>query len=223
MDLAKSYEFFKPEMLDGRIHIIGVGSVGSTLAENLVRFGITDMTLYDFDTVEPHNIANQMFRETDIGKLKVNAVAEYLKEVNPEVENGLELVTEGWHGQKLAGYVFLCVDSIELRKEIAEACVGSEYIKAMFDFRMRLTDGQHYAADWSDDKMVEAFLASMDFTHEEAQEATPMSACKVVLSVAPTIRIVVACGVNNFINFVKDQKLKKMILCDAFGFSIIAL
>ena len=57
MDLSKSYEFFQPEKYDGRIHIIGCGSVGSTLAENLARCGVTKMTLWDFDTVESHNIA----------------------------------------------------------------------------------------------------------------------------------------------------------------------
>ena len=67
MDLSKSYEFFKPDMLESRVHIIGCGAIGSTVAENLVRFGITKITLYDFDTVEAHNIANQMFRHTDIG------------------------------------------------------------------------------------------------------------------------------------------------------------
>ena len=37
MDLSKSYDFFQPSMTDGRIHIIGCGSVGSALAELLVR------------------------------------------------------------------------------------------------------------------------------------------------------------------------------------------
>ena len=95
MDLSKSYEFFKPEMLESRIHIIGCGAIGSTVAENLVRFGITNISLYDFDTVEPHNIANQMFRQTDIGKLKTEAVAEYLCEINPECAESLKLYSEG--------------------------------------------------------------------------------------------------------------------------------
>lgn len=33
MDLSKSYEFFKPEMCRERIHIIGCGAIGSTVAE----------------------------------------------------------------------------------------------------------------------------------------------------------------------------------------------
>ena len=223
MDLSKSYEFFKPDMLESRVHIIGCGAIGSTVAENLVRFGITKITLYDFDTVEAHNIANQMLRHTDIGKLKIDALAEYLTEINPECAADLKLVKEGWTGQRLSGYVFLCVDNIDLRREIATACKENTFVKGMFDFRMRLTDAQHYAADWSDQKMVETFIKSMAFSHDEAKEATPVSACNITLSVVPTVREVVALGVSNFINFVKGGPLKKMILIDAFAFDVVAV
>lgn len=222
MDLAKSYEFFKPDMLDSRIHIIGCGAIGSTVAENLVRFGITKITLYDFDNVEPHNIANQMFRHTDIGKAKVDALAEYLAEINPECASDLKLVKDGWTGQRLSGYVFLAVDNIDLRREIATACKENTFVKGMFDFRMRLTDAQHYAAAWNDEKMVESFINSMGFSHDEAKEATPVSACNITLSVVPTVRTIVAYGVANFINFVKGEQLRKMILVDAFSFEVDA-
>ena len=220
MDLTKSYEFFKPEMLKGRIHIIGCGSVGSTVAENLARFGVTDMVLYDFDVVEARNIVNQMFTQEDIGKQKVDALAEYLKRINPDVQ--LKLVKDGWHGQNLAGYVFLCCDGIELRRQIVEKNMHNPYVKGMFDFRTRLTDAQHYAADWSDMKSKENFFNSMNFSHEEAQEETPVSACNVPLSVAPTIRVIVAYGVANFVNFVKSGALRKMVVIDAFEFAVDA-
>ncbi len=214
MDLSKSYEFFKPDMCQERLHIIGCGAIGSTVAENLVRFGLTNITLYDFDYVEPHNIANQMFRQIDIGKTKVEALAEMLCDINPDLKNSIKLVDKGYVGQKLSGYVFLCVDNIDLRREIATACKDNPYVKAMFDFRMRLTDAQHYAADWKNKKMVETFLNSMDFTHDEAKVETPVSACNIVLSVVPTVRAIVARGVFNFINFVKGNGIHKFIQVD---------
>ena len=222
MNLNKSYEFFKPEMCAGRIHIIGCGAIGSTVAENLVRFGLTKITLYDFDTVEPHNIANQMFTEADIGKSKVEALADYLFNINPEIKNDLKIVPKGYTGQKLSGYIFLCVDNIDLRREIAKSCENNPYVKAMFDFRMRLTDAQHYAADWSNKKMVESFLNSMAFSHEEAKEQTPVSACNMTLSVCTTVRTIVAAGVQNFIEFIKDRAIRKMILIEMRSFTIDA-
>lgn len=222
MDLAKSYDFFKPEMCKERLHIIGCGAIGSTVAENLARFGLTKISLYDFDVVEPHNIANQMFTQDDIGKPKVVAVAEYLKKINPEIEADIKLVEQGYTGQKLSGYVFLCVDNIDLRRQIAESCVGNTFVKAMFDFRMRLTDAQHYAAAWNDPGMVDSFLKSMAFSHEEAKAETPVSACNITLSVVPTVRVIVALGVSNFINYAKGEKIHKLILADAFSYSLDA-
>ena len=199
MDLTKSYEFLKPEMCRDRIHIIGCGAIGSTVAENLARFGLTKITLYDFDTVEPHNVANQMFTNEDIGKPKVLAVAEYLKKINPEIVDDLKIADKGYTGQRLSGYVFLCVDNIDLRRVLERGPAMEQRVRA-----------------------VEAFINSMAFSHEEAKEATPVSACNIPLSVCPTVRTVVAYGVANFVNFVKGLALKKMILVDAFSFQVDA-
>lgn len=223
IDLSKSYEFFKPEMCIDRVHVIGCGAIGSHVAEQLARYGLTKITLYDFDTVESHNIANQLFTQEDIGKTKVQAVADYLVKINPEIASDIKLVDKGYTGQKLSGYVFLCVDNIDLRREIATACKCNQFVKGMFDFRMRLTDAQHYAAAWNDPKAIEAFIGSMNFTQEEGKAATPVSACNMDLSVCSTVKTIVSCGVANFINFVKDGSIKKMILIDAFDFGIVAL
>lgn len=223
MDLSKSYEYFQPEKDDSRVHIIGCGSVGSTVAENLVRMGVRNLTLWDFDYVEAHNIVNQMFTSSQIGTPKVEALRDLLVEINPEIEDYLELQPDGWHGKLLSGYVFLCVDNIELRREIVEKHMDSPYVKAMFDFRTRLEDAQHYAADWIDRKAKEDFLASMQFSHDEAKEETPVSACNVTLGVCPTVRVICAYGVSNFINLLRGKKLMKMIVADAFSFNVIAV
>ena len=222
LSLAKSYDFFKPEEVKERIHIIGCGSVGSTVAELLARFGLTRLALYDFDIVEPKNLANQMFRQEHVGRPKVDALVDMLCEINPEIRRAVKTAPNGYAGQKLSGYVFLCVDSIDLRREIASAYKGNPYIKAMLDFRTRLTDAQHYAADWGSMKMVDDFINSMHFSHDEAVSETPVSACNVTLSVAPTIRVICSLGVANFVNFVKDARLKKFIQVDAFGFILDA-
>lgn len=223
IDLSKSYEFFKPEDCRDRIHIVGCGAIGSHVAEQLARYGLTKITLYDFDKVEAHNIANQLFTQEDIGKLKVRAVADYLYKINPEIANDIKLVETGYTGQKLSGYIFLCVDNIDLRREIATKCKDNSFVKGMFDFRMRLTDAQHYAAAWNDQKMIDSFIASMQFSHDEAKQETPVSACNMTLSVCSTVKVIVSYGVSNFINFVKGRPIKKMILVDAFDFDVVPL
>jgi molybdopterin/thiamine biosynthesis adenylyltransferase len=217
MDLVKHLEFFDPiNDLKGAIHIIGVGAIGSTVAEMLARTGVPRLYLYDFDEVSPHNITNQMFFADQIKKPKLEAIAETLQRINPDIE--LKLFPKGYIGQNLSGYVFLCVDNIDLRRKITEDNMGNENIKAMFDFRMRLTDAQHYAADWADEKLKQIFLDSMQFTSSEAKAATPTNACGSTLNIIPTVRIVVSCGIANFINFIKEKPIKKCILIDAFNF-----
>lgn len=222
MNIAKSYDFFRPEDCHERIHIIGCGAIGSTLAENLVRYGLTDITLYDMDVVQSHNVANQLYTEEDIGYTKVEALKRMLLRINPELESHIRLRPDGWHGDRLTGYVFLCVDSIDLRRQIATANRGNPFIRGMFDFRMGLTDAQHYAADWSSTKMVNNFISSMQFTSEEAQADTPVSACNLALSVCSTVRLIVALGVANFVNFVKTSSLKQMVTADAFAINVNA-
>lgn len=222
IDLNKSYDYFQPDKVDSRIHIVGCGSVGATIAENLARLGLTKMTLWDFDKVEPHNLANQIFRQQDIGHSKVEALKGILMEINPDVERDLVLRGEGWNGQQLNGYVFLCVDNIELRKRIVEQHMDNPYVKAMLDFRTLLESAQHYAADWSSYKMKKDFIGSMNFSHDEAKDETPVSACGIVLGVAPTVRAICAIGVANFVNFINGKGLKKFINFDVFHFVLDA-
>lgn len=217
MNLTKSYEFFQPEKDQSRIHIIGCGSVGSTIAENLARCGVTKMTLWDFDDVEAHNIVNQMFRQQDIGKPKVEALRNIILEINPEAESDIEIQPKGWNGKLLSGYIFLAVDNIELRKKFVEQHINSPFVKAVFDIRTLLTGAQHYAARWSNPKEKKNLLATMQFTHEEAAEETPKSACGVTLGVATTVRLISALAVNNYIRFVKGEGLWKFVQIDGFA------
>lgn len=221
MNLIKSQDYFSPVDVNGRCHIIGCGSVGSTVAELLIRLGIKKISLYDFDTVSSHNLANQMFFDSDIKRLKTEAIKDLLCAINPEAKGDIEIYNDGWTEKTiLSGYVFLCVDNIELRKQIAIKNRFNRCIKAMFDFRMRLEDAQHYAADWSQDKQIDNLILSMDFTHEEAKEVTPVTACNIEMSVAPTVRIICSYGVSNFMNFIRKKELKKIITIDSFNFDV---
>lgn len=221
MDLSKSYEYFAPEKDDSRLHIVGCGSVGATLAENLARCGLTNFTLWDFDTVEEHNIVNQIFRRQDVGRLKVDALKDILIEINADCAETVQVKPEGWQGRDLSGYVFLAVDSIAVRRKIVEQHMNKKFVKAMYDFRTGLEDAQHFAADWSDSKMREDLLGSMQF--EDADVKNEVSACGVTLGLCPTVRMICALGAANHINFVRKHKLKKLVLADVFNMGLVAI
>lgn len=215
MNLNKHLEFFNPLELQEEIHIIGVGAIGSNLALMLGRLGCTNIHLYDFDKVEAINVANQNYFEKQVNSGKTESTAQILKAINPEIE--IEEHRNGWEpGMILSGYIFLCLDNIEIRKQIVEAYKENKYIKAILDFRMGLDDAQHYMAVISEKESVTRLLETMDFTHEEAKKALPVSACGTSLSVLPTIWTVISAGVANFINFCKTNKYKHTILVNPF-------
>ena len=60
-----------------RVGIVGLGSVGSMVAESMARIGVQKITLIDFDTVEHKNLDRLVSAtETDVGRLKVEVTAE---------------------------------------------------------------------------------------------------------------------------------------------------
>lgn len=218
MNLIKMDGFFHPSMVKGKIHIIGCGAVGSTIAELLARCGLTDFVLYDDDLVESHNLVNQMFRQNDIGKKKVDALADILCEINPEIRDRIKLVPEKYVDQPLSGIVFLCVDKISVRKAVAKQHQFNGMIRVMSDVRISLTDAQHYLANWKDPSAVKNFIGTMNFTDEEADAETPHTACNTTLSVCTTVRMICAAAVSNFMNFIKSEgeNYKRTVLVDAF-------
>jgi tRNA A37 threonylcarbamoyladenosine dehydratase len=69
-----------------RVAIVGVGGVGSWAAEALARSGIGNLTLIDGDDICLSNTNRQSHAlEGSYGKLKVEALAERLRAINPEL------------------------------------------------------------------------------------------------------------------------------------------
>jgi molybdopterin-synthase adenylyltransferase len=72
-----------------RVGIVGLGSVGSIVAEILARTGVSHFTLIDFDFVENKNLDRTLgVYETDIGKTKVSAISDaiYKSATSPNVK-----------------------------------------------------------------------------------------------------------------------------------------
>ena len=216
IDLSKHLEFFDPEKLHGKpVHVIGLGAIGSNIAETLARLGIEEMHIYDFDTVDSPNIANQMYYQDQMTMTKLEATENNITRINKNIN--LHLYRGGWtEDTVLDGHVFIAVDSIETRKQIINNNLFNPNIITMSDYRMRLTDAQHYLAKWDDIKQKEALRKASDFTEEEAKEATPLSACGTTLSVYPTIKAIVALGIANWMNTILTNTNKTLIMLDTF-------
>jgi tRNA A37 threonylcarbamoyladenosine dehydratase len=70
---------------DKTVTIVGLGAVGGYVLEGLIRSGVRNLRLCDFDTIQPSNINRQILAlETTIGQSKVQLARERALSINSE-------------------------------------------------------------------------------------------------------------------------------------------
>jgi molybdopterin/thiamine biosynthesis adenylyltransferase len=79
VEFLRQLDLVRREALETPIHLIGCGGIGSLAALALGKLGCCHLHLYDDDHVEEHNVPNQFFRTSDVGRPKVEALAEILE------------------------------------------------------------------------------------------------------------------------------------------------
>ena len=115
------------------VTVIGAGATGSFITLALAKMGVRQVTVYDDDTVEDHNIPVQFFREQDIGTAKVDALAEIVSTFT-----GTEITTrpERYVDQPLDGVVIVCVDKMDQRQLIWKQVRYRPQVPLFVDTRM---------------------------------------------------------------------------------------
>ncbi len=106
-----------PRLQAAHVCVVGVGGVGSWVAEGLARSGIGALTLIDLDDVCLTNVNRQLpALDGNIGRPKVEAIAERVKLINPhcQVTTVAEYFTAKTAETLLAGRYDWVVDAIDL-------------------------------------------------------------------------------------------------------------
>lgn len=97
-------------------HVASIGGAYGLIGD-LVRCGLGSVTLIDFDTVDSSNPARQDLFPADIGRHKIDTVANELRRINPEIE--IELVTADFCSlssqdlEELLGHTDLVIDGTD--------------------------------------------------------------------------------------------------------------
>lgn len=69
-----------------KVLVIGLGGVGSYVVESLIRSGIKDIIIVDFDKIDITNLNRQLMTNLDnIGKLKVDEIEKRILSINKNV------------------------------------------------------------------------------------------------------------------------------------------
>lgn len=145
MDFSRQRDLLNPDHFNIPINIIGAGATGSHLAYYLAKMGLEDITVYDFDVINEHNIPNQLFGINDIDKYKVHALYSIIKK-----QTGIKIKfsTDKVTNQRMTGIVFIMVDSMAARKEIWENCCKlKSAVKLVIEPRMGLSMGRIYSVN----------------------------------------------------------------------------
>lgn len=113
------------KLADMTIQVVGLGAVGRPVVENLVAIGCNKLTLVDFDTVDETNVVTQGYINAHIGRSKSEVMYEHVVNVlGKENIKDCYVVNRAWSRRYcgVAKAVFMCVDSIDTRRRIWEAC-----------------------------------------------------------------------------------------------------
>jgi hypothetical protein len=201
MDYRRQAGLINPqEFKDKSIAIIGAGATGSHVALSLAQLGLGDsssghgtMTVYDFDHVEAHNLANQVYAEKHIGMPKVEALKQVIAEKCGFNINTQEVKVEN---QRIdATYVFILTDTMASRKEIYEKCLRFSFnIDMIIETRMGLKDGRVYAFKPSDTEQADAWKATL-YDDDEAA----VSPCGASASIATTVQYLSSLAASNVV------------------------
>ena len=114
--------------------VVGIGGVGSVVAEMLTRCGVGKLILYDYDKVELASMNRMFYTPAHEGLPKVEAASNSLKLINPDVQietynanictlanydQFLERIQHGaLDGTSRVDLVLSCVDNYQARMSI---------------------------------------------------------------------------------------------------------
>lgn len=131
---------------DRVITVLGVGGVGSYVADQLAGLGVCRISVYDPDVVEEVNPGNQRYGQVHVGMPKCEALFELCHE-----KSGVNV---DWHqceangSEPMGTVVFMCVNGLPLRRRLMRNIVRyNPHVQLVIEARMGTTWGQVYAID----------------------------------------------------------------------------
>lgn len=118
---------------DSHICVIGIGGVGSWVAEALARSGIGQLTLIDMDDICVTNTNRQVHALAEtIGEMKIEAMAARCRQINPEMtvnviddfidkQNCFDYLSSDFD------YIFDAIDSIHAKVALVAHCKRNKF------------------------------------------------------------------------------------------------
>ena len=165
------------EIQKQKVIIAGMGGIGSNLAFQVARMNPEAMFLYDNDTVETVNMSGQLFSRNDIGRTKVDAVAEKISSFT--TTQHVYALNERYTSVSERGDIMMCgFDNMAARRVFFEAWL--EYIESkseeekkhclFLDGRLSIDTLQIFCITGNDIYNIKRYAEKHLFSDSEADE-----------------------------------------------------
>lgn len=194
--IARQLDLVPPSILDTHVNIVGAGAIGSWVALALAKSGFKKLAVFDFDDVDIVNMSSQFYGVSDIGRKKVECLAERIEEMTGEK---IMPIAEAWNGLSMRGVTIMAADSMAVRKQIYEKHKGHLASDWLIDARMGAEHAILYTINpnaTADQELYESTLYSDEAAVQERCTAKSTTFCAVILSglVTKTVRDVLVKG-----------------------------
>jgi hypothetical protein len=160
------------------ITVVGAGGIGAATVVALAKTGFENITVYDFDTIEEHNMPNQLLPlYQDVSEYDPNTGHPYLDWESTIGQHkattlysltyrlaGVEIVpvSSRYVDQPLGEIVISAVDSLDARRAIWKQAAQSLDTLFLLDGRMAITSMDLYAVDMLDEGIIEKYVQSLE-------------------------------------------------------------
>jgi molybdopterin/thiamine biosynthesis adenylyltransferase len=187
------------------VTVIGAGGIGSPTTIALAKMGIKNITVYDPDYIEDHNLPNQFYQMTDIGRPKVIALKDIVENFSG---TSIETKQEKFENQDVQGLVVSGVDSMDARMKIWEEMRWNPNISMYIEARMGAELALVHAVNPCDPDEV-AWYETTLYSDADATEA-PCTERSIIYNVF-SIAGLIASQAKKFFN---NENMRKEIIFD---------
>lgn len=157
------------KLAESKIVVIGAGAIGSFFVTTITKMGAKHVVVYDNDTIEDHNIANQLYPEMYVGKPKVEALQRVAKQYSGV---DIEIINAKWTPETAqdGDIIVAAVDDMDVRKAIWDHYNNRPY-KLFLEGRMSAQVFRVYGItsdneDWA--KQARAYYETQLYPQAEA-------------------------------------------------------
>ena len=139
------------KLFSAKIIIFGVGGVGSALAQFLVRSGVQNLDIVDFDRIDITNLNRQLLSfQSNVGKMKVEVMKKQLLDINPKLNINIFPIKLSQDNINIFNFddydiVLDCIDDINAKKLLIKTvCLKKKYILSAMGAGKRYIDSPQF-------------------------------------------------------------------------------